>query len=734
MNELDMAKALMSQPGGNPGQTTTVYGRASADSANGLVMVDLGGDTVSPDDDQSIECETTFKVYAGDEVIVSLIGADGSGKTPIVVGVVGRGDQQQEEIDNVKNYFWTDSRGAHVSTEAQSVNGSNVLVDADSLDIRYGTANDENSQTVLARFGRDSAFIGGLDGTQYWKIKDLRNPSTGLAVIEDTRYGDGIETDYQTDFNASEITGIKLNGTTMVEDTDYTVDLETSTVTFATAPGVNDVVVITYHTAEGVFAYSEGIREAGAEGAYSKATGMRNKASGVYSQAHGYATEASGWGAVADGFMTRAKSRLQKVSGQLNVADSNDQYAEIVGNGESKTIRETEIFVTDGETDTFTLAHAAISVDDADSMDGYTEPDAEDAEYFDYTVSYVPGGYRFQFDPLPYNAAITFRIKAKAAYSWQGQQLRDEKFDTVILEKGSTECELYTFAFINVPIGLVQITESSMALKAFLGFPVEISGTSITIPADVSSAYGLVIVISYTYGTIVRGNAYNLDWNGNAEYQGEVYLGGCRPNGETPYPAVRYNTGEKQEEYYDGNQWKATPSGLILVTKGEITDETVVSLEFDEAGGFYLLATKEYNASTKAYRGHHLYFIVTPEEDLFGTVAVARINAAASSNAGVTVTNVADSTVQVKRSSATYAVRYALYKMGIVSGIGAPGSDPIPAYTGSYEVDPSFELQTLETSGKQMTDDVDVNAIEVSTTTNPAGGNTVYIGGEIAET
>ena len=112
MNNLDMASALMGTQRSNPGQTTTVYGVASSDSADGLVQIDLGGDTVSPDDDQSIECETTFKVYEGDEVIVSLIGADGSGKTPIVVGIVGRGDEQQEQIDAVLEEtedLWTTS-------------------------------------------------------------------------------------------------------------------------------------------------------------------------------------------------------------------------------------------------------------------------------------------------------------------------------------------------------------------------------------------------------------------------------------------------------------------------------------------------------------------------------------------------------------------------------------------------------------------------------------------------
>ena len=168
MNNLDMARSLMGSKRNNPGQTTTAYGRATSDSENGFVMVDMGGDTVSPDDDQSIECETTFKVYTGDEVIVSLIGADGSGKTPIVAGVVGRGDEMQLDIDSVKdvkNYFWTNDRGAHVTTSENSVIGNNILLDADSLDIRYGLSNDENDQTVFASFGREVT-IGNRDETQ----------------------------------------------------------------------------------------------------------------------------------------------------------------------------------------------------------------------------------------------------------------------------------------------------------------------------------------------------------------------------------------------------------------------------------------------------------------------------------------------------------------------------------------------------------------------------------------
>lgn len=103
-------------------------------------------------------------------------------------------------------------------------------------------------------------------------------------------------------------------------------------------------------------------------------------------------------------------------------------------------------------------------------------------------------------------------------------------------------------------------------------------------------------------------------------------------------------------------------SGMALITEGEITDETVDTLEFEE-GGFYVLYTKESNASSGAYRGHHAIAIAAPEEALFGTVAVAHGNMYASANSGVTITYATDSTVTIARSSATYAVRYALYRV-----------------------------------------------------------------------
>ena len=68
--------------------------------------------------------------------------------------------------------------------------------------------------------------------------------------------------------------------------------------------------------------------------------------------------------------------------------------------------------------------------------------------------------------------------------------------------------------------------------------------------------------------------------------------------------------------------------------------------------------------------------------------------------------------------------------MAVYFGEIVPIGD-IPAYTGTYNVDPKFTAQKLETNGKKMLDDVTVEAIEVQRVSNTSGGRTVYIGGLI---
>lgn len=57
------------------------------------------------------------------------------------------------------------------------------------------------------------------------------------------------------------------------------------------------------------------------------------------------------------------------------------------------------------------------------------------------------------------------------------------------------------------------------------------------------------------------------------------------------------------------------------------------------------------------------------------------------------------------------------------------GGSYYPPYTGSYHIIPAlYWQQRLETYGKSMTDDVLVDAIKFTETSNPQGGRTIVIG------
>lgn len=373
MDSLEIAKALFATKPAQPvgGQTTTAYGIAVSDSVNGLVRVNLGGETTSTDDDQTIDVDTTFAVFEGDEVIISLVGADGTGKSPCVIGVVGRGDQQQTEINSVVNYFWTDQYGAHVSTIERSVAGANILLDSDSLDIRNGNSNSEADQTVYASFGREVTVGSRASGT----VGDYSQVfGTGCKATADYSHAQG----YQTQ----------------------------------------------------------------ATGTYSHAEGALSKAYGDYSHAEGNDCTANGFGSHAEGAGSYAQSGYAHAEGHNTLAGGFYSHAE-------------------GE--------------DTNAAGGHTHAEGK-GTFASGQYSHVQGKYNIQSGPN-------------------------------------------------------------------LGMYADVIGNG----TDANNC----------------SNAYEMDWNGNAEFKGEVYVGGCTLNGETPYPVVRYNTSLSQSEYYDkaNSAWAQVPGG-----------------------------------------------------------------------------------------------------------------------------------------------------------------------------
>lgn len=63
--------------------------------------------------------------------------------------------------------------------------------------------------------------------------------------------------------------------------------------------------------------------------------------------------------------------------------------------------------------------------------------------------------------------------------------------------------------------------------------------------------------------------------------------------------------------------------------------------------------------------------------------------------------------------------------------IGEGSGGILPAYSGSYNVIPKIKSQKLETKNKSMTNDVNIESIPYSEVSNPEGGKTIVIGGEL---
>lgn len=142
MDDFELAKALFKQPKDTK-TARIVSGTAYADSADGSVQVSIDGSVVT--------LPTNVSVKDGDTVQVTL-----SDRSPVVTGVIGRGDEMQAQIDavaDVSNYFWHDNLGAHVSNIDHDTSGNNILIDADSVDIKDGA-------DVLASFEANTLSLG----------------------------------------------------------------------------------------------------------------------------------------------------------------------------------------------------------------------------------------------------------------------------------------------------------------------------------------------------------------------------------------------------------------------------------------------------------------------------------------------------------------------------------------------------------------------------------------------
>lgn len=129
---------------------TMITGTATSDSVNGVVSVDLGGNTISANDKQAVDISTTCAVKAGDVVQVSVIGADGTAKSLLVTGVIAGGDRMNESIETAS----ADASAAKETADVAQVAASNAQTVASNA---QSTANAAKSSAATAQSTADTA-------------------------------------------------------------------------------------------------------------------------------------------------------------------------------------------------------------------------------------------------------------------------------------------------------------------------------------------------------------------------------------------------------------------------------------------------------------------------------------------------------------------------------------------------------------------------------------------------
>lgn len=72
-----------------------------------------------------------------------------------------------------------------------------------------------------------------------------------------------------------------------------------------------------------------------------------------------------------------------------------------------------------------------------------------------------------------------------------------------------------------------------------------------------------------------------------------------------------------------------------------------------------------------------------------------------------------------------------MHEAQLVGSLATAYTAGAPNYEGEYEVTPTVDGLSLATRQKYMTEDVKIHAIPFFEVSNQAGGNTIYIAGEI---
>lgn len=213
-------------------------------------------------------------------------------------------EQAQKTANGIKQHFWTDDDGAHITevTQAEYEDdpdnaGGNLLAQASSVSVREGTKD-------LAVMSKD-----GFDAKTY-------DSSDNEVVIAHLGYGAGADSGGGTSKAPYYDLGVRLSGSTK---------------------GNYSIVEGSANTASGYDAHAEG-NVTTASGTGSHCEGSFTTASGSYTHCEGWRTTASGYISHAGGRGTIADQPYQTAIGKYNT-DNNTDNLFVVGNGTGDNAR-----------------------------------------------------------------------------------------------------------------------------------------------------------------------------------------------------------------------------------------------------------------------------------------------------------------------------------------------------------------------------------------------------------
>jgi len=165
-------------------ETHVITGTATEDSADGTVRVDFGGNAVTADGQQSVPVTTTGDIREGDTVLATVVGSNGTAKSPTVIGTPGGGDRTRSEIAAAtKSATEAETKAAEAVTKAaEAEKKADALEDTINSKADATVTLDDGSKAQIATLVKQNAAKIETKADATVKLDDGTDAELGTLV------------------------------------------------------------------------------------------------------------------------------------------------------------------------------------------------------------------------------------------------------------------------------------------------------------------------------------------------------------------------------------------------------------------------------------------------------------------------------------------------------------------------------------------------------------------------